>query len=143
MKNIFFLLTLILTITVCAQNNSFEDANVFVRVYDLQGNKIGKGDIVSISDTTLQLIKRHNTTDIPVSDIGFVKTKYSGGNNILIGAISGTGIGFFSGDPTIIAAGAGAGAVVGALTILFKKSESFQIDGDKTKLKALKDLIIE
>ncbi|WP_299780360.1 hypothetical protein [uncultured Formosa sp.] len=142
MKNLFFAFTLIFSLNLCAQN-TFENTKIFVRVYDLQGNKINKGRILSISESALQLERKGNTIDIPASDIGTIKTKYSGGNNVLIGAIAGTGAGFFSGDPVVIAAGAGVGAAVGGLTVLFKKSETFEIEGDKTKLKALEDLLIE
>jgi len=76
---------LILSINVCAQNE-FENTNIFVRVYDLEGKKIGKGKILSISETSLQLYRKG---EFIVNGIGSIKTKHSGGNNRLIGAASG------------------------------------------------------
>ncbi|WP_159021578.1 hypothetical protein [Formosa sp. L2A11] len=142
MKNIIFAFTLIFSLNVCAQN-TFENTKIFVRVYGLQGNKINKGRILAITETALQLDKKEGVIDVPVSEIGSVKTKYSGGNNVLIGTLAGTGAGFFSGDPVIIAAGAGVGAAVGGLSVLFKKSETFEIEGDITNLKALEGLLVE
>ncbi|WP_146035209.1 hypothetical protein [Formosa algae] len=143
MKNLIFILTLILSLNVCAQNTSFEDTNVFVRVYDAQGKKINKGHIVSISDTSLQLVKRGETIDVPVNDIGSIKTKYSGWTNVVTGAVLGAGVGFIAGDPEVIAIGTVAGAAAGWITTLFKKTETFDIDGDAAKLEALESLLVE
>ena len=142
MKNLIFALTLVLSITMCAQNK-FENTNIFVRVYDLQGNKIHKGDIASISETSLQLKKRGETINIPASSIGSVKSKYSGGTNVLIGALAGLGAGVISGDPVIVAVGTAAGAAVGGATILFKKSQIIDIGGDGTKLTDLEKLVVD
>ncbi|PNW27792.1 hypothetical protein BKP44_11465 [Formosa algae] len=128
---------------MCAQNTSFEDTNVFVRVYDAQGKKINKGHIVSISDTSLQLVKRGETIDVPVNDIGSIKTKYSGWTNVVTGAVLGAGVGFIAGDPEVIAIGTVAGAAAGWITTLFKKTETFDIDGDAAKLEALESLLVE
>ncbi|MBP1839402.1 hypothetical protein [Formosa algae] len=143
MKNLIFILTLILSLNVCAQNTSFEDTNVFVRVYDAQGKKINKGHIVSISDTSLQLVKRGETIDVPINDIGSIKTKYSGWTNVVTGAVLGAGVGFIAGDPEVIAIGTVAGAAAGWITTLFKKTETFDIDGDAAKLEALESLLVE
>ncbi|OEI81265.1 hypothetical protein AST99_04680 [Formosa algae] len=128
---------------MCAQNTSFEDTNVFVRVYDAQGKKINKGHIVSISDTSLQLVKRGETIDVPINDIGSIKTKYSGWTNVVTGAVLGAGVGFIAGDPEVIAIGTVAGAAAGWITTLFKKTETFDIDGDAAKLEALESLLVE
>ncbi|QDO92655.1 hypothetical protein FNB79_01210 [Formosa sediminum] len=140
MKQLIFILTFILTLNVCAQNTTFEDANVFVRVYDLQGKKIDKGDIVSISDHTLKLVKRGETIDIPVNDIGVIKTKYSGWTNVITGAAIGAGVGFIAGDPEVIAIGTAAGALAGWGSTLFKKSKTYAVNGDSTKLQVLGSL---
>ncbi len=160
MKILIFAITLILSINVCAQNG-FENTNVFVRVYDLQGKKIGKGKILSISETSLQLNRKGESVKIPVSNIGFIKTKRSAGNNVLIGAIAGATtlglIGAITAEPDAIifgfsasegAAGGAvlggiAGAAIGGITILFKNSKSYEINGDKAKLKAFKEMIIK
>ncbi len=151
MKNLIFVITLILSINVCAQNG-FENTNVFVRVYDLQGKKIGKGKILSISETSLQLNRKGESMEIPVSSIGSIKTKRSAGHNVLVGAVIGASTMAFLGaatadpDAWLIlprTAGEGAaagallggtvGAVIGGITILFKNSKSYEINGDKVK----------
>ena len=160
MKNLIFAITLILGINVCAQN-AYENTNVFVRVYDLQGNKIGKGKILSISESSLQLNRKRESVEIPVSSIGSIKTKRSAGNNVLIGAVTGATtmaiLGAATADPdawiccNTAAEGATAGALVGGtvgaaiggITILFKNSKSYEINGDKAKLKAFKEMIIK
>jgi len=159
MKNLIFAITLILSINVCAQNG-FENTYVFVRVYDLQGKKIGKGKIFSISETSLQLNRKGESVKIPVSSIGFIKTKHSEGNNVLVGAVIGaTTMGIFGAtiaEPGLlfgfsasegaaggVVLGGIAGAAIGGITILFKNSKSYEINGDKAKWKAFKEMIIK
>ena len=159
MKTLIFVITLILSINVCAQNE-FENTDVFVRVYDLQGKKIGKGKILSMSETSLQLNKKGNSLTIPVSDIGSIKTKHSGGNNVLIGAATGAAVmavlgaatadpdacilGYTAGEGAAVGAilGGTAGAAIGGITILFKNSKSFEINGELEKLIAFKEMIL-
>jgi len=160
MKNLIFAITLLLSINICAQNE-LENRNVFVRVYDFQGKKIGKGNIFSISDSYLQLNWKRASVKIPVSSIGSIKTKRSAGNNVLLGATVGaTSLAILGGataspDDYIfgytategvvggVVVGGTAGAVIGGITIVFKKSKSYEINGDKLKLKTFKELIIE
>ena len=156
MKNLIFAITLILGINVCAQN-VYENTNVFVRVYDLQGKKISKGKILSISETSLQLNRKGESVKIPVISIGSIKTKHSAGNNVLVGAAIGATsmaiLGAATADPDAwfgyTAAegatggalfGGATGAAIGGITVLFKNSKSYEINGDKEKLKAFKEL---
>ncbi len=155
MKNLFFAIALILSINISAQVGS-EKANVFVRVYDLQGKKISKGKIFSISDTSLQLKGKREPVIIAASSIGLIKTKHSGGNNVLMGAATGaTALAIFMAasagpndmfDPAGAAAagaflGGIAGAAIGGLTSLFKNSKSYIISGDELKWKEFKETI--
>ena len=158
MKNLFFAIALVLSVNISAQVGP-EKANVFVRVYDLQGKKISKGNILSISDTLLQLKGKREPMKIAARSIGLIKTKHSGGNNVLIGAVSGAtflailgaaaynpgswvlgsaaagaAIGVFLGAPT--------GAAIGGITTLFKNSKSYKINGDELKWKEFKESII-
>jgi len=159
MKNLIFAITLLLSINICAQNE-LENRNVFVRVYDFQGKKIGKGNIFSISDSYLQLNWKRASVKIPVSSIGSIKTKRSAGNNIIlgatvgatslaiVGAASASSDGFLGYTATEGAVGGAvlggtAGAIIGGITIVFKKTTSYEINGDKLKLKAFKEMIIE
>jgi len=159
MKNLIFLIILILSINLVAQNE-FENTNIFVRVYDLQGKKISKGKILSISETSLSLNKNGESIEIPVSSIGSIKTKRSAGNNIIVGTASGAItmaiIGAATAQPEksyifSFTAEEGAtegallggitGAAIGGITILFKNSKTYIINGDKIKLKNLKKIV--
>lgn len=155
MKNLFFAIALILSINISAQEGT-EKTNVFVRVYNLQGKKISKGNIFSISDTSLQLKGKREPVIIDASSIGLIKTKHSGGNNVLMGAATGaTALAIFMAasdgpndgfDPAGAAAVGGflggiAGAAIGGLTSLFKKSKSYIISGDELKWKEFKETI--
>ena len=137
MKNIALLITTLICINVHAQ---------FVRVYDLKGSKISKGQISLITDTTLQL-KNHSDV-IPFNEIGFIKTKHSFGHNSLVGGIIGTGILGLSTavlyrsssylDPNFVALGAGvfgffSGIIIGTITNVFKHTETIEINGDLNK----------
>lgn len=159
MKNLIFVITLVLISNAYAQNG-LENTNVFLRVYDLEGKKISKGKVLSILDTSLQLVRNGQPMEIPVRSIGSVKTKHSGGNNVLIGAVVGAGtmavVGVATADPDawILAYNAGEGAAAGALlggtfgamvggiTILFKNTNSYEINGDTAKWKAFTEMIV-
>lgn len=160
MKNLIFAITLILSFNIYAQDG-FKKANIFVRVYDLQGKKIGKGRIGSITDTLLHLNKDKESLKIPVRSIGLIKTDRSAGNNVLVGAATGatafailgvatsdsedTWFGYTAGEGAAAGAilGGIAGAAIGGITVLFKNSKSneISINGDELKLKAFKELI--
>ena len=160
MKNLIFAITLILSINVYAQNE-FENTNIFVRVYDLDGKKIGKGKILSISETSLQLYRKGESVKVKVNGIGSIKTKHSAGNNVLVGAATGATtmailgaataepdawiLGYTAGEGAAIGAflGGTVGAAIGGITILFKNSKSYEINGDIEKWKAFKEMIIE
>ncbi len=157
MKNLFFAIALLLSISISAQERA-EKANVFVRVYDLQGKKISKGNILSISDTLLQLKGKREPIKIAARSIGFIKTKHSGGNNILIGGVSGGAfmaiLGIATADPDEflgytaaegaalgVFLGAPIGVAIGGITALLKNSRSYEINGDALKLKEFKETI--
>jgi len=157
MKNLFFI-ALILSFNISAQELT-EKANTFVRVYDLQGKKISKGNILSISDTSLELKYAKGSKKITSNIIGLIKTKHSGGNNVLIGAATcGTifaGMGAATADPDDwmfgytasegaiggAVAGGVIGGAIGGITILFKNSKSYIINGDELKWKEFKETI--
>lgn len=157
MKNLFFAIALILSINISAQKGT-EKTNVFVRVYDLQGKKISKGNILSISDSLLQLKGKREPMKIATRSIGLIKTKHSGGNNVLKGAVIGaTGLAILmaatAGEDNYYDAAGGAaagvfmggifGAAVGGVTSLFKNSKTYEINGDKEKWEAFKQMIIQ
>ena len=121
---------------------------IFIRVYDLKGNKIGKGHVLSVTDTSLSL--KEKNVIFRVSTIGSIRTKHSAGNNILIGSVIGTTtlaiLGAASGgDNSYFTSGEGAalgpviglplGAAIGGITVLFKNSKTYIINGDSTRWK--------
>jgi len=150
MKTLAFVLLLSFAYDVCAQEH------LFVRVFDLQGKKIHKGKITSVTDSSLTLSLHDVLTTIPVSGIGSIWTRRSASHNILIGAIAGVATGtilgaiasggsdgtFFQNTPasTWILSGAlgglGWGAAIGALTLVFKHPRLYSINGDPAKWKA-------
>jgi len=159
MRTIAFSILLILSFSIYAQEKDYMP-KVFVRVFDLNGKKIFKGKINAINDTLLHIRNRKNTVKIPVEIIGSIKTKRSGGNNVGIGAAIGAGaLSTFmlayatpGGDwifPSYEEAafkgpiiGAIFGAPIGAITIIFKKSKTYRIDGDKTNLVEFKESVM-
>jgi hypothetical protein len=160
MKHLIFAMILILSSTIYAQNQ-IENTNIFVRVYDFQGKKIAKGKILSISETSLQLYSKGESVSVMVDGIGSIKTKHSAGNNVLMGAATGATLiailGATTADPDAwlfaYSAGEGAaagallggtaGAAIGGITILFKNSKSYEINGELEKWKAFKEMIIK
>lgn len=157
MKFLFFTLVLISCSILYAQETKSKKVP-FVRVYDLNGKKISKGRIASLTDTSLVVGSKEKPVNIDVSRIGFIKTKRSAGNNILWGAAIGAGTGAIlglasGGENEFWGQGEGAGgfglilgvmgAGTGAITAIFKKSETYAIDGDLSKWKTFKEAIVE
>jgi len=138
---------------VCAQKA------IFVRVYDLNGKKINTGRVLTTTDTSLQLKKEsRDTVNLSITSIGTIKTKRSGGHNVLMGSVAAAGafaiFGAATADPDVFlgyTAGEGAvgglvlgipvGAAIGGITVLFKKSGTFVINGDIKKWKAFHSYI--
>jgi hypothetical protein len=161
-KLLLLFLTLSLNNVIFAQNEN-KSSNLFVRVYNLEGTRINNGKIISVSDTLLKLKHQKKIAEINAKDIGWIRTKRSVGNNVLfgslIGATAGAIVGVISYDkPRVsndsglwldgvyelsapesaligVIIGGGAGAGIGALTSLFKKSKTFIINGDTSKWK--------
>lgn len=158
LKTIMLLTILTLYSNVYSQNGSI-GKEMFVRVYNLEGEKIGKGKIFTVKDTMLILKKNNKYINFKPTNIGFIKSKHSTGHNVLMGSIVGGGtmaiLGAASADPDAwifgytAAEGAAAGALfggvaggaIGGLTILFKNSESFIINGDASNWKSFVQMI--
>jgi len=161
MKFLFFITLALISSSILYAQETKNKAAPFVRVYDLNGKKISKGRIVSVTDTSLITGPREKPVNIGVSKIGFIKTKRSVGNNILWGAAIGTGFGailgvasgdtgggFFAYSKEEGAGGFGLifgvmGAGIGGITAIFKKSNTYPIDGESIKWKAFKDDLIK
>lgn len=159
MKSIFYLIAILFSFNISAQEE-IENRNVFVRLFDLQGNIIDRGYILSISDTSIQLKRKKESNEIASNSIGLIKVGRSGGHKVFIGTMVGAilvGILIASVNannqeiqyPFGEAAAAGAvvggvlGAAFGALSIPSKeKSRFFIINGDDLKWKELKENLI-
>lgn len=156
MKKYLILAIVILSnLSIHSQNDS-EKNTVFIRVYNLEGDKINKGRVLAVKDTILQLEGKNGMVDIDVKTIGLIKTKRSEGNNVLIGSLVGLTtlaiLGATQGgsdewfSSTDLAVGGGVvgaviGAGTGAMTIPFKNSKSYIINGDTLKWKKFQDVI--
>lgn len=155
-KTTVFVISIFLCANVLAQNET-SSPNVFVRVYNLQNKKIGKGRISAITESSIQLIRNKKIKEISVVHIGLIKTKRSDGHNLLIGSAAGAilmGIAvafdtnednaFFSVEGDILAAaisGGTAGAAIGGITCLFKNSTTYEINADMEKWKIFKRMM--
>ena len=152
---LFFLL--IFSINNYAQSET-DNINIFVRVYNMEGKKISKGHVLFAIDTILGLKKGNKIAKINVSDIGYIKTKRSEGNDVLMGSVIGASsmaiLGAASGGPdsfwTVgagaavgVLLGAPAGAAIGGITALFKNSSTYIIDGDLVKWKAFSETTLK
>jgi hypothetical protein len=143
---------LLLSLNSYAQNQDIYSSE-FVRVYNLQGKKINKGNVISYNDSLLVIKCNKKLSKIDIANIGFIKTKHSPAQNVAIGAVVGGGtlgvLGAASADPDAwifgytaaegfaggLILGGAAGAAVGGITALFKNSNTYLINGDLEKLK--------
>ncbi|WP_298237848.1 hypothetical protein [uncultured Algibacter sp.] len=149
-----------LCVSLMYSQNKVSNNPPFVRVYNIEGKKIAKGKIVFLSDSTLGLKKSNKLKEVPVKQIGKIKTKHSGGHNVLMGSLFGASFGAILGvstaDPDALlgytagegalalgALGAVGGAAIGGMTAGFKESETFIINGDYKKIESIIDLIKE
>ena len=157
MKNLFFTIAILSCVAIYAQEGTIKNT-LFVRVYNLEGDKMNKGEVLSVNDTILQLQGKKGAVNIDVKTIGLIKTKRSEGNNVLLGSLIGLTIGAIIGvataDPDawfgysasegatgIGLVGAVIGTGIGAATIPFKNSKSYIINGDASKWKVFEEMI--
>lgn len=157
MKFLFFTLVLISCSLLYAQETK-NKATPFIRVYNLNGEKIAKGRVSRITDTSLVVSRGEKPVNLELSKIGFIKTKRSAGNNILYGAAIGAGTGVIlglasGGESEFWGKGEGAGGFglffmtvgsgIGAITAIFKKPKTFSIEGKHSNLKAFQEAMDE
>ncbi|MBF2708469.1 hypothetical protein [Flavobacterium soyangense] len=160
MKNLLFAIAMLLCSTIYAQKEVAKNS-LFIRVYNLEGDKMNKGKVLSVNDTILQLQEKNGSVDIDIRTIGFIKTKHSAGNNMLFGSLIGLTVGVIFGvatsDPnpdevffgySASEGGTGFGLIgailgtgVGGTTALFKNSKSYIINGDTSKWKVFEKMI--
>lgn len=152
--------TFILVFLIFLSHGLYAQNSIFVRVYDLKGKKIAKGHVRAVTDSSLQLTVE-SSANIPVQSIGCIKTRRSGGHNILVGsivctasaamamaaftsAIRGIGVPSYTaweGAALGAIAGLPEGVVLGSISLLFKSSKTFFVAGNLTKWKAFQSTI--
>lgn len=158
LKILTIIICLLFTVQGYAQKQNKRKSN-FVRVYNLEGKKINKGKIVFANDSVLGLIRNKEQMQVNVSTIGFVKTKRSRLHNVAVGSSVGASLGVLLGAATASSApydfllswpeaaaiggiyGAYYGAILGGISAIFKKIETFNIYGDPIKWKVFKEFI--
>ena len=142
-----------------AGENIHAQKNIFIRLYDLNGKKIGKGNLLPGTDSTIDLLRGKKTKTFSISKVDEVKTRRTFGHSVLIGTGVGVGLATVgiiisasasnsdnqetSFDAGLIAlglpyAGALVGTVVGAVT----KRRTFEIKGNADNWKPLKDKML-
>lgn len=143
---------LLLFVFLCGSTLYSQDTvtykDIFVRVYNQEGEKIAKGKLLSVTDSTLHLTLNGESKTIPVENIATIKTKRSEGNNVANGALIGGGIfalvgaasggNYVGGDALAVGGGlvgAAGGSIVGLITTAFKNSKTYLIHGDPENLK--------
>ncbi len=156
-KVIALLSVLIFSLNMTAQDET-ENSGMFIRVYNMDGKKISKGNFTFINDSVLGIKRDNKLVQIQITDIGSIKTKRSAGHNVLLGSAIGGGsmaiLGAASADPDSflgwsagegiaagIILGAPVGAAIGGITVLFKNPNTYVIEGDIVKLKLFADSI--
>ena len=125
-------------------------------MYNLEGKKIKKGKLIFVNDSTLTLNRNGKKFDINFNTIGKIKTKHSGGHNVLIGSLTGFSVGAIGGVANSVwlytveegayaggLLGAAGGAAIGGVTAGFKESETYIINGEIVKWKIFKEQIVK
>lgn len=163
MKKVILLLTLLICINLSAQVTT-KTQTLFVRVFDIEGKKIGKGRIYATNDSILVLNKNEKLKELYVKEIGKIKTKRSGGHNVLVGATSGVVAGAILGSlnpPTDSSGGtftwAGgssgeefasgltigiiSGTIIGGISAVFKNPNTYTIDANPEKWKVFVEAV--
>lgn len=138
--------------------NSFAQKHPYLRIYDSLGKKIVSGKLISISDSSLKLQHNREVIEIFKNSISTIKTRHSTAYRILIPALVGSVVFGIMGAATAnenefvfntpasagaIWAGIGAsfGSVAGAVIMLFKQSETYDIGSDNMKFLEFKDTL--
>lgn len=130
--------------------NTSAQSKKFVRLFDLSGKKIGQGYVSKTTDSSLVLKKDSMFIAYPIMNVGFIKTKRSGGHTMLIsGAIGAGTLGILG--ATVIGSddffdtsageafslgfivGGTAGVLIGGIVSSANKRETIQINGDLKK----------
>ena len=67
----------------------------FLRLYDVHGKKIDRGELFETTDTSLVLTRKNIFTETPVTKVNVIKSKRTTGHRILITTLKITGAAIF------------------------------------------------
>ena len=136
-----------------------EANDIFVRVYDGVGFKIGKGKLHTIDKNSITLKRNKKLKTIDIVKIGSIKTKRAFGHNVGMGALAGMTMGIIYGfaqgsdggafgtnsgsDNAIVFGSLGliVGPIAGGLSGIGKQSIIFEINQDIDQLAKFKEFI--
>lgn len=154
-----FLQIALLLVLLIADKNACAQKNMFIRLYDLDGKKIGKGNLLPGTDSTIEVLRDKKTNTFSIAKVGSVKTRRTFGHSVLVGTGIGVGLGTVAGiisastndiedqvtsfDAGLIALGLPyVGALVGTIVAAATKRKSFEINGDAAKWKPVKVMLL-
>jgi hypothetical protein len=158
---LFVLLLFSFELYAQTQDTGKADKKIFVRLYS-SNDKIGKGHLLYGDDSTIEIMRKHKQLRFPVNKISFIKTRRSGGHNVLMGTAIGVGTSlalfvasaatddkenneapggtsFGLGIAGLIAPVAGVAG--GSIAAAVRKRETFHVDGDVEKWKHARNKI--
>lgn len=139
-----------------AQDKQVRKTTPFVRVFNYDGKKIGKGYIHEITDDKFVLVLRKKTKTLPIAEINSFKLKRSYGNSVAVGALIGTGMGvlmaisvdgasddYFENIEYVVLPPMGflSGTTIGALVGIFRKPIEIHIDGQADNLRKFNSVV--
>ena len=143
MKKVLFLLLIIFSKESVAQKHTF------IRIYDSTGKMISNGKLVDITDSSLTLQRMNKTVTLRRQDMHMIKTRHTYVHRFIVPALIGGSIfavlGASSSNPDALilnkpaegailggSIGISLGSVFGAVMMLFKKTETFNLLKNKT-----------
>ena len=145
MKQILITLFLTAFCTGLIYHESY--GQTFLRIYNNQGKKIGKGTIDYTTDSFIVLVNRKKIQDLFfVRGISYIKTRRSFGASIVKGSVVGMGISLgvantsntdWEGLGIGALIGTSAGALIGTISGMATKREKFIIRGSIEKWKPI------
>lgn len=161
MKYILLFVAFSFSFQLHAQENAEKPSTkIFVRLYDNNNYKIGKGNLLYGNDSTIQLSKGHTIKSFPVTEVEAIKTKHAAGHNFLIASSIGVsafiateiiassiGNGNDNGSTSFDVALVGlplpiAGLVAGGVAEALRKSETFIVNGSTAQWLAARKILL-
>jgi hypothetical protein len=113
----------LLILLLCCFTWQLQAKTKFVRIFNLEGHLIARGNLIATTDTSVIIQEHKKQVEIPVTQIGFIKTARTFGSAVGIGA----GVGFFIG--TVVGAAASGDGDGGNSNEYYQFEESMNIAG--------------